>query len=298
MPWFPVDHEPLSELVKRQIQVADYPVTYSRFGYETAKEAGIDTTYIPHGIEPTVFKPLNDKAACRRALHIPEDMYLFLMVAANKGFPSRKNFQEAIPAFAMFCEAHPELDCRLYIHTDPARVYKGVNLPGLANEFNVADKMIWSNRLAMKAGIPDSQINIVYNAADQLLMPSLAEGFGLPLIEAQAVGLPVVTTNFSSMPELTKNGVLVNPVAKYYIEIQAWWGVPVRKDICAGMEEVYSWDDETKESKAEEGRKFVLRNYAWDYVANAYWKPFLERVDDELTGGGELEMVSLKDLAR
>jgi glycosyltransferase involved in cell wall biosynthesis len=41
-----------------------------------------------------------------------------------------------------------------------------------------------------------------YAAADLLLFASTFEGFGMPILEAQAVGRPVVTANLSSMPEV------------------------------------------------------------------------------------------------
>ena len=38
---------------------------------------------------------------------------------------------------------------------------------------------------------------------------SLLEGFGLPILEAQATGRPVITSNLSSMPEVAGNGALL-----------------------------------------------------------------------------------------
>ncbi|MGB3072815.1 MAG: glycosyltransferase family 1 protein, partial [Candidatus Moraniibacteriota bacterium] len=49
--------------------------------------------------------------------------------------------------------------------------------------------------------------------AEVFLFPSLYEGFGLPVIEAQSVGVPVITANTSSLPEVAGEGaVLVNPL--------------------------------------------------------------------------------------
>lgn len=49
--------------------------------------------------------------------------------------------------------------------------------------------------------------------AEIFLFPSLYEGFGLPVIEAQSVGVPVITANTSSLPEVAGEGaVLVNPL--------------------------------------------------------------------------------------
>jgi len=51
-----------------------------------------------------------------------------------------------------------------------------------------------------------------YQLCDMLSFASLLEGFGLPILEAQAIGRPVLTSNISSMPEVAGNGAcLVEP---------------------------------------------------------------------------------------
>lgn len=61
-------------------------------------------------------------------------------------------------------------------------------------------------------GIDDNQMEEQYRLADLLCFPSLEEGFGLPIIEAQSMGRPVVTSNLSSMPEVAGEGAcLVDP---------------------------------------------------------------------------------------
>jgi len=52
----------------------------------------------------------------------------------------------------------------------------------------------------------------IYNAVDALAFPSLVEGFGLPVVEAQKCGCPVLTSNVSSLPEVAGQGaLLINP---------------------------------------------------------------------------------------
>ena len=52
------------------------------------------------------------------------------------------------------------------------------------------------------SGIDNSKLNLLYNHAICLLYPSLYEGFGIPVIEAQKAGCPVIAVNTSSIPEV------------------------------------------------------------------------------------------------
>lgn len=59
----------------------------------------------------------------------------------------------------------------------------------------------------------DAQLATLYAHAKFLAMPSIYEGFGLPLLEAMSLGVPVLTSNCSSLPEVTGNaGVLIDPL--------------------------------------------------------------------------------------
>lgn len=73
-------------------------------------------------------------------------------------------------------------------------------------DLNLKDKII-------KTGyVEQADLPYFYNAAKVFVYPSLYEGFGLPVLEAESCGTPVITSSISSLPEVTGNAaILVKP---------------------------------------------------------------------------------------
>uniref|UniRef100_A0A7S0P0C5 Glycosyl transferase family 1 domain-containing protein n=1 Tax=Calcidiscus leptoporus TaxID=127549 RepID=A0A7S0P0C5_9EUKA len=66
----------------------------------------------------------------------------------------------------------------------------------------------------------------LYQAADVLLQPSKAEGFGLPILEAQLVGTPVVSTRFGAMADFTRYGIAVPPLGQPFFLDRGFGALP------------------------------------------------------------------------
>lgn len=60
--------------------------------------------------------------------------------------------------------------------------------------------------------VSEQDLQLIYNAAELFILPSLYEGFGLPPLEAMACGTPVIVSNCASLPEVVGDaGLLINP---------------------------------------------------------------------------------------
>ena len=71
---------------------------------------------------------------------------------------------------------------------------------------------ISKTRLRYLEYVSDDDLPYLYSGAISYLLPSLHEGFGVPIIEAMACGTPVITSNCSAMPEIAGDAsLLVDP---------------------------------------------------------------------------------------
>ena len=86
-------------------------------------------------------------------------------------------------------------------------------------------------------GLTDEEIVQEYEQCDIVNFPSLYEGFGMPILEGQAVGRPVVTSQIAPMDEVAGEGaVLVDPhdpqsILNGYKEALATWPTLVQKGL-------------------------------------------------------------------
>ena len=65
-----------------------------------------------------------------------------------------------------------------------------------------------TSRIIFPGVISEEEKTALYQGAVALIFPSLYEGFGLPVLEAQSLGVPVITSSASSLPEVAGNGAL------------------------------------------------------------------------------------------
>lgn len=276
--WFPIDQTPLG--VNSEAPLADtrWPITMSRFGQRVAKKAGFAVDYIPHSFDPTVYYEGRAYEERLGRLNVPQDAFLITIVAANKGFPSRKAWPEQLEACASFMRRHD--DAWLYLHTNVTASQGGPNLNRLLELYNAPMERVALLHPFMDIfGLEDEDMGVLYRMSDVLLNASLAEGFGIPILEAQACGTPVITTNFSSMPEITWAGSAVDGQAVVNANY-GFWMSPDPLSIRQALEQEYQLKGDA--ARTHRVAEALRAEWTHDAVFEAYWKPWLAKVEADL----------------
>ncbi len=147
------------------------------------------------------FKPIRDQTSLKRVtakLSLPDRFVLFV-----GHLEPRKNLARLVEAFSIL-KSKTKLPHKLVILGRESWGYKPV--------LEAAERHNECSDIVFTGYVDEDDLPLVYNLADALALPSLYEGFGLPLLEAMACGVPVVTSKVSSLPEVAgKAAILVDP---------------------------------------------------------------------------------------
>jgi glycosyltransferase involved in cell wall biosynthesis len=192
--------------------------------------------------------------------------------------PVRKGLAEQFEAFARFHANHP--DSILAVHAQPENK-SGLNLNQIALQLGISCAVSFPDTYR-HAMFMITQENMVdwYRGLDVFSMCSFGEGFGIPLIEAQACGIPVVTTDASATSELCGAGWLVSGTRWWHHTHNAWWARPEVPDIYHAYEAAY----EAKMNgtlPGKQAREFALQ-YDAGRVLKEFWIPALAEIEQRI----------------
>lgn len=277
--WFPVDTDPVGYGdVTFLRESATVPVAMSRFGQRMLANEGAEPMLVPLAFDPGIYHPAEDRPVRDTWPGVTDDTFVIGLCAMNRD-PVRKAFQEQFLAFARFRARHP--DSFLAVHSSPG-AKPGLNLSGLIADLGISEAVGFPDSYSYDLGlIGEEQMAAWYNGLDVLSFCSYGEGFGLPLVEAQACGVPVITTDASSMSELCGAGFLVSGTPWWSDGHTSWWTRPDVSDIENAYEAVYcAWQAGALPGK--QAAQFAAQ-FAAGKVTEDYWVPALARIEDMLS---------------
>lgn len=148
---------------------------------------------VPEG-PSEAFRPIADDSSAEAVLrkHRVDPSRRFLLYVG--GLSPHKNLLRLIEAFAQGAPSDADLilvgDLGDVFHTHVPELREAVARHGLKSRVNFT------------GFVPDDELAVLYSRAEALIQPSLAEGFGLPPVEAMACGTPVLSSRAGSLPEV------------------------------------------------------------------------------------------------
>lgn len=202
---------------------------------------------VGHGVPRALVEPPEDDAADRiaRRLGLPTQYVL-----AVGTIEPRKGHHVLIDALCR--PTAPELPLVVV----GQQGWGDVDLNAIAERRGLA-----ANRLLVLGKLTDTELSVVLHRASVLAAPSMAEGFGLPMLEAMAVGVPVV---HSDAPAL--------------IEVAGGTGVMARRNdpaaLAAALRTVFA-DPARTEARVAAAKARAAR-FTWERAAQSIWNLHLE----------------------
>lgn len=273
--WLPVDCAPLSKVDAAHLTAScGIPVAMSRHGLKMLTEAGFDPLYVPHCTNPVYTAPRDRQAARERVLGDAARMFAIGINATNKD-PYRKGLAEQFAAFAAFHQEIP--DSVLLVHTRIAEP-GSLDLTDLVADLGIEDAVRFAPQAELLTGqIEASWLADWYTALDLYSGCAYGEGFGLPILEAQACGTPVAVTDASAMTELCGAGWTVGGEPFWNPIHRAWWLKPsIREitDVYWRAQQITATDPQQAADMRATAREFASL-YAPAHVLGSEWPAVL-----------------------
>jgi glycosyltransferase involved in cell wall biosynthesis len=234
----------LAKIERETAKKATLIVTISNYSHEKIQEHyGIDPNkvrIVPNGVDIEKFKPKEDTMAVRRQFGLGnEPCVLFVgSLIHRKGLPF------LIEAARKIVKEKAETKF-LIVGDGPLKNHLAVSI----------ENVNLSSNFRFMGNLKEDSFATIYNCADVFVLPSIQEGQGIVLLEAQATGKPVVAFDVGGVKEAIRNGET---------------GLLVKRgssDMLADALLKLLGDRSLRERMGVNGRKFVTKNFTWDICA-------------------------------
>lgn len=245
----------LANLEMETAKNATLVVTISKYSLGKIKQFyGVDESKIriaPNGVDPDKFKPAADSAAAKRLFGLgSEPCVLFVgSLIPRKGLNFLVKAAEKI--------VKERRDCKFLI------VGEGPLKSQLTRDLALANL---TGNFKFLGNLEENTLPLIYQCADVFVLPSIQEGQGIVLLEAQASEVPVVAFNLGGVNEAVRNG------ESALLAERGSAG-----DLADSTLRLVS-DEALRKKMGAAGRKLVLDGYTWDLCAkrtlDAYFEAF------------------------
>jgi len=234
----------LAKLEGETAKNAKLIVTISKYSVEKIQKCyAVDEAkvrIVPNGVDPEKFKLLEDQEAIKRQFGLGnEPCVLFVgSLIPRKGLPFLVEAAEKI--------------VKEYSETKFVIAGEGPLKNQLLSNLATANL---SGNFKFLGNVKEDMLPAVYNCADVFALPSIQEGQGIVLLEAQASAKPVVAFDVGGVNEAVRNGET---------------GLLVKRgdtgELADALLKLLS-DKALREKMGANGRRFVTENFTWDICA-------------------------------
>lgn len=205
----PIEADPLCVTWAMALMQMNRVLIISQFGTDEAKKLNVDANHIQIGIdiESWRFPEVEERKKIRESMNIDDDTFVILQVADNQ---ERKNLSAAMEIVSGFSKNKKVK----YILVTREQSNVGWRLRDYAQLMKInAITSIYER------GISFAQLWSIYAASNLFLLTSKAEGLGMPLLEAMAVGVPCAGTECTAIQEVLGEGRgILLPYAYKYVD--------------------------------------------------------------------------------
>mgnify|MGYP001244039895 CR=1 FL=1 len=280
------DNYPYPEFNKKWYTSNDMIATISKVTSDIVKTVApdVEEKYIPHAVDPTIFKPLEEKDIKpfkeRLIEAFPQNDGKFMFFWNNRN-ARRKQSGSLIFWFKDFLDKVGHDKAFLIMHTEP-RDPHGQPLDHLIEKLGLDNGQV----IISQKKVAPSDMAGMYNMADCTINIADAEGFGLSSLESLSCGTPVINTMTGGLQEQVTDGenwfgIGIEPSSKAVIgslEVPYIYEDRISgDDVVSAFEKMLTMSDKERQKMIDGGLKHVAENYSFDKYVDG-WNDTLDEV--------------------